>query len=54
MNLVDNPRLDFEYTVFGTIAPMDAVDEIAEGDTITAITFEKEGDKAYPEGAAHK
>jgi cyclophilin family peptidyl-prolyl cis-trans isomerase/HEAT repeat protein len=54
VNLVDNPRLDFEYTVFGTIAPMDAVDEIVEGDTITAITFEKEEDKAYPEGAAHK
>jgi cyclophilin family peptidyl-prolyl cis-trans isomerase/HEAT repeat protein len=54
VNLVDNPRLDFEYTVFGTIAPMDGVDEIVEGDTITAITFEKEEDKAYPEVAAHQ
>jgi hypothetical protein len=30
------------------------VDEIVEGDTITAITFEKEEDKAYPEVAAHQ
>jgi cyclophilin family peptidyl-prolyl cis-trans isomerase/HEAT repeat protein len=52
VNLVDNPRLDFEYTVFGVIAPMDVVDEILEGDAISSITFEKEEDKAYAEGAA--
>jgi cyclophilin family peptidyl-prolyl cis-trans isomerase len=42
INLVDNPRLDFEYTVFGTASPLDVIDEIVEGDTIASITFEKE------------
>jgi cyclophilin family peptidyl-prolyl cis-trans isomerase/HEAT repeat protein len=43
INLVDNPRLDFEYTVFGYVKPedMDAVDDIAEGDAIDTITFDK-------------
>ena len=43
INLVDNPRLDFEYTVFGYVKPedMDAVDEIAEGDAIDTIRFDK-------------
>jgi cyclophilin family peptidyl-prolyl cis-trans isomerase/HEAT repeat protein len=45
VNLVDNPRLDFEYTVFGVIGPMDTVDEILEGDAIASITFEKEEDE---------
>ena len=45
INLVDNPRLDFEYTVFGEAAPMDVVDEILEGDAIASISFEKEEDK---------
>ena len=45
VNLVDNPRLDFEYTVFGTAAPMDVVDDIVEGDTIETITFEDEDRK---------
>ena len=42
INLVDNPRLDFEYTIFGVASPLDVVDEIVEGDTIARITFEKE------------
>jgi len=42
INLVDNPRLDFEYTVFGLAAPLDVVDEILEGETIASITFEDE------------
>jgi cyclophilin family peptidyl-prolyl cis-trans isomerase/HEAT repeat protein len=42
VNLVDNPRLDFEYTVFGTAAPLDVIDEIVEGDAITSITFDKD------------
>jgi cyclophilin family peptidyl-prolyl cis-trans isomerase/HEAT repeat protein len=42
INLVDNPRLDFEYTVFGhVIRGMDVVDEILEGDAIEAVTFER-------------
>jgi len=45
INLVDNPRLDFEYTVFGSAGPMDVVDDIVEGDTIESITFEDEDKK---------
>ncbi len=45
INLVDNPRLDFEYTVFGTAGPLDVIDQIVEGDTIESITFETEEDK---------
>jgi cyclophilin family peptidyl-prolyl cis-trans isomerase/HEAT repeat protein len=41
INLVDNPRLDFEYTIFGVASPLDVVDEIVEGDAIAGITFEK-------------
>ena len=41
INLVDNPRLDFEYTVFGMVNPGD-VDDILEGDVISTITFEKD------------
>ena len=43
INLVDNPRLDFEYTVFGYVNPadLDVVDEIAEGDAIETIKFDK-------------
>jgi cyclophilin family peptidyl-prolyl cis-trans isomerase/HEAT repeat protein len=41
INLVDNPRLDFEYTVFGYVTG--PFDTIVEGDTIASITFEKEG-----------
>lgn len=45
INLVDNPRLDFEYTVFGMAGPLNVIDEIVEGDTIVSITFEKEEDE---------
>lgn len=44
VNLIDNARLDFEYTVFGAAGPMAVVDEIAEGDVISSITFEEEKD----------
>jgi cyclophilin family peptidyl-prolyl cis-trans isomerase len=41
VNLVDNSRLDFEYTVFAHICGkgMDVVDEIQEGDRISRITI---------------
>jgi cyclophilin family peptidyl-prolyl cis-trans isomerase/HEAT repeat protein len=47
INLVDNPRLDFEYTVFGTAAPLDVIDGLVEGDAIASITFENEDDKKH-------
>ena len=35
INLVDNPRLDFEYTVFGiAVEQPDVIDDILEGDAI--------------------
>lgn len=38
INLVDNPRLDHEYTVFGeVVAGMDVVAGIVEGDTMTRV-----------------
>jgi cyclophilin family peptidyl-prolyl cis-trans isomerase len=39
VNLVDNPRLDYEYTVFGRVAEADMayVERIAEGDVIRTI-----------------
>ncbi len=38
VNLVDNPRLDHEYTVFGEITSgIDAIDGISEGDRIVRI-----------------
>jgi cyclophilin family peptidyl-prolyl cis-trans isomerase len=38
VNLVDSPRLDHQYTVFGTVeSGMDVVDAILEGDVITSI-----------------
>ena len=42
INLVQNPRLDFEYTVFGFVQKMDDVDDILEGDVISTITFEED------------
>ena len=47
INLVDNPRLDFEYTVFGTVDPRDmpAVDAIVEGDRISSIVLQKDDKK---------
>ncbi len=44
VNLVDNARLDFEYTVFGTAGPLNVIDDIVEGDVIASITFEEEKD----------
>jgi cyclophilin family peptidyl-prolyl cis-trans isomerase len=42
INLIPNRRLDFEYTVFGTVVSrMDAVDEIGEGDRIKDILFRR-------------
>ena len=38
VNLIDSPRLDHNYTVFGTvIAGMDVVDNILEGDVIDRV-----------------
>ena len=38
VNLVDSPRLDHVYTVFGTVvAGMDVVDGILEGDVIERV-----------------
>ena len=45
VNLVDNPRLDFEYTIFGIVQNPDGVDDILEGDVISRITFDKEDQK---------
>ncbi|HEY0874589.1 MAG TPA: peptidylprolyl isomerase [Vicinamibacterales bacterium] len=41
INLVDNPRLDFEYTVFGTVRPehIERLERIHEGDRIINVTF---------------
>jgi cyclophilin family peptidyl-prolyl cis-trans isomerase/HEAT repeat protein len=52
VNLVDNPRLDFEYTIFGIVQNPDGVDGILEGDVISRITFDKEDQKnaASPSG----
>ena len=38
VNLVDSPRLDHIYTVFGTVvAGMDVVDDTIEGDVIERV-----------------
>lgn len=38
VNLVDSPRLDHQYTVFGTVTSgMETVDAILEGDVIERI-----------------
>jgi cyclophilin family peptidyl-prolyl cis-trans isomerase len=42
VNLVDNVRLDDQYTVFArVIEGMDVVDRVLEGDVITSITIER-------------
>ena len=43
INLVDNPFLDHEYTVFARVcgAGMETVDRIQEGDRIERIQIEK-------------
>ena len=40
--------LDFEYTRFGRVSPLDVLDGILEGDAIASIAFEKEDEKALP------
>jgi cyclophilin family peptidyl-prolyl cis-trans isomerase/HEAT repeat protein len=42
INLVANPRLDFEYTVFGFVQKAEGTEDILEGDVISSITFEKQ------------
>jgi len=52
INLVDNPRLDFDYTIFGAVGRPEDIDDIVEGDVISTITFEnedKDKDKKDPE-----
>ena len=42
VNLVDNVRLDDQYTVFARVVEgMDVVDRVLEGDVITSITIER-------------
>jgi cyclophilin family peptidyl-prolyl cis-trans isomerase len=47
VNLVDNPRLDFEYTVFGTVLDEDlpVLDSILEGERIGDMALVKKEDK---------
>lgn len=47
INLVDNPRLDHEYTVFGRVSEehMEIVEGIVEGDRIRTIRMKKEEEK---------
>ena len=40
-NLIDNPRLDYEYTVFASAGPADVLDSLLEGETIESIVFER-------------
>jgi cyclophilin family peptidyl-prolyl cis-trans isomerase/HEAT repeat protein len=39
INLVDNPRLDGNYTVFARVTNMDEADRIQEGDVMRSITM---------------
>jgi cyclophilin family peptidyl-prolyl cis-trans isomerase len=43
VNLVDNPRLNYDYTVFATVfsQDMDVVDRIQEGDVMRSINLGK-------------
>jgi peptidyl-prolyl cis-trans isomerase B (cyclophilin B) len=44
INLVDNPRLDFDYTVFARVCSgLDVVDQIAEGDRIARVEVRSGG-----------
>jgi cyclophilin family peptidyl-prolyl cis-trans isomerase/HEAT repeat protein len=45
INLANNPRLDFDYTIFGRVSPrtMLVLDEIQEGDRIKDAWFERAG-----------
>jgi cyclophilin family peptidyl-prolyl cis-trans isomerase/HEAT repeat protein len=48
INLVSNPRLDFDYTVFGHVVGGDNLAEILEGDVIESIIFSKDADDKLP------
>jgi cyclophilin family peptidyl-prolyl cis-trans isomerase len=49
VNLVDNPRLDHEYTVFGEIAGgMEVVDAILEGDAMARVEVIDKGRSPKP------
>lgn len=39
INLVDNPRLDFDYTAFASVGRMETIDGILEGTRIRRITL---------------
>ena len=43
INLVDNPRLNYDYTVFATVPAddMDVVDTIQEGDVMRSMNLTK-------------
>ena len=41
INLVDNPRLNYDYTVFAIVEDMSAVDRIQEGDAIRSMSLTK-------------
>jgi len=49
INLVGNPRLDFEYTVFGQVQKSEDIEGVLEGDVISSITFDKQdkSDREY-------
>jgi cyclophilin family peptidyl-prolyl cis-trans isomerase/HEAT repeat protein len=46
INLVDNPRLDFDYTVFGDVIDrdLDLLEGIDEGERIVSVTFDTDED----------
>jgi cyclophilin family peptidyl-prolyl cis-trans isomerase len=42
VNLIDNFRLDHQYTVFARVVEgMDVVDRVLEGDVITSVTIQR-------------
>lgn len=41
INMVDNARLDFDYTIFAHVLDMGVVDKIQEGDVMTSINLTK-------------
>jgi len=44
INLIDNPRLDGDYTVFGSVvAGLDVVDRIEEGDVVDSVVIHLQG-----------
>lgn len=50
VNLVDNPRLDYEYTVFGRVSDSDMmfVDRLLEGDVIRSIRIKPKKERLPP------